>query len=81
MNTERAAMRGKLAQSKETASKLKLRIEGNCRLIREGLNTVLVPVEELEVALMAGQMDELVLAWGQLQAELADIARLEKELA
>lgn len=81
MSTERAAMRGKLAEKKEQAAKLILRIEGNCRLIREGLNTALVPVEELEVPLMAGQMDELVLAWGELQAVRGDIARLEKELA
>ena len=81
MSIERAAMRGRLSELKEQAGKLKLRIEGNCRLIREGLNTALTPVEEIEVPLLAGQMDELVLAWGQLQAVRGDIARLEKELA
>jgi len=81
MNMERAAMRGKLAEEKERAARLRLRIEGNCRAIRTGLNTALTPVDDLEVPMMAGQMDELIAAWGELQAVVSDIARLEKELA
>jgi len=81
MILERAAMRGKLAEKKQAAASLKLRIEGHCRLIREGLNTALTPVADLEVPLMAGQMDALVMAWGEMTAISLDIARLEKELA
>lgn len=81
LNLERAAMRGVLGEKKNLAEKLKLRIEGNCRAIREGLNTALTPVAELEIPLIAGQMDELVSAWGQLQAVRSEIARLEKELS
>ena len=81
MSTERAAMRGMLAEKKDLAARLRLRIEGNCRILRQGLNTALVGVDDMEVPMLAGQMDELVLAWGELQALLGDIARLERELA
>ncbi|MBI5550734.1 MAG: hypothetical protein HY911_04445 [Desulfobacterales bacterium] len=81
MSLERAAMRGRLAEKKDLAVKLRLRIEGNASSIRSGLNTALVPVDALEVPMLAGQMDELVMAWAELQALLADIARLERELA
>ncbi|MDA8137995.1 MAG: hypothetical protein M0036_05005 [Desulfobacteraceae bacterium] len=81
MNQERAAMRGRLAEKKEQVAKLKLRIEGNARLLREGLNPALVPVEEMEVPLLAEQFDELTMAWGELQATRSEIARLERELA
>lgn len=81
MNLERAAMKGKLATQKETAARLRLRIEGNCRAIRAGLNTALTPVDDLTVPIVAEQMDELVTAWGELQVTLSDISRLERELA
>ncbi len=80
MNLEHAAMKGKLAEKREVAQRLRLRIEGNCRAIRTGLNTALTAVDDLEVPMVAEQMDELVAAWGELQATLLDITRLEKEL-
>lgn len=81
MNLERAAMRGKLAEKSDHAARLRLRIQGNCRAIRTGLNTALTPVDDLEVPMIAEQMDELVVAWSELQAALSDISRLEKELS
>lgn len=81
MNHERAAMRGKLSEKTEHAKRLRLRIEGNCRAIRSGLNTALTPIDDLEVPMVAEQMDELVAAWGELQTVLLEIERLEKELA
>jgi len=81
MNMERAAMRGMLAEKKDIANRLRLRIEGNCRAIRSGLNTAMTPVDDLEIPLIAGQMDELAAAWGELQALLSEIARLERELS
>ena len=80
MNLERAAMKGKLADAQQREKRLALRIEGSARAIRQGLNTALTPVAELEVPQLAEQMDELVAAWGELQATLAEIARLEREL-
>ena len=81
MSFERAAMKGRLAEARETAARMRLRIQGNCDAIRSGLNTALTPVDDLAVPMVAEQMDELALAWGELQAALSTIARLEKELA
>jgi hypothetical protein len=80
-NLERAAMRGKLAEAKEREKRLALRIGGNAQAIRQGLNTTLTPVADLEIPQLAEQMDELVQTWGELQATIAEIGRLEKELA
>ncbi len=81
MNLERAAMRVKLSEKTDLAARLRLRIEGNCRMIRTGLNTLLTPVDDLDVPVIAEQMDELTTAWGELQVALSEIARLQKELA
>ena len=80
MSLERAAMRGKLADAQMRAKKLTLRIDGNCTAIRQGLNTALTPVPDLAVPQLAEQMDELVVAWDELQATFSEIARLEREL-
>lgn len=80
MNLERAAMMGRLATAKQKKNKLTLRIEGNCTAIRTGLNTALTPVVDLCVPQLAEQMDELVSAWGELQATISEISRLEREL-
>ncbi|MBE0598297.1 MAG: hypothetical protein IH614_13600 [Desulfuromonadales bacterium] len=79
-NLERTAMRGKLAEAQERRRRLVLRIEGNAAAIRQGLNTALTPVADMDVPQLAEQMDELVQAWGELQGTLGEIARLEKEL-
>jgi len=81
MSLERAAMRGKLVEAQLRQKKLTLRIEGNCTAIRTGLNTALTPVRDLLVPQLAEQMDELVNAWGELQATISEISRLERELA
>lgn len=80
MNHERAAMMGRLAAAEQKKNKLLLRIEGNCSALRAGLNTALTPPAEIEVPQLAEQMDELVSAWGELQATISEISRLEREL-
>lgn len=80
MNLEREAMQGRLAGLKQQREKLRLRIDGNARQIRQGLNTVLTPVDDLEVLLLDEQWDELKTAWAELTKVNADIARLEREL-
>lgn len=80
MSVERAAMRGKLSDAQDRRRKLALRIEGLARGVRTGLNTALTPAEELAVPELAEQMDALVAAWGELQATLSEIERLEREL-
>lgn len=80
INLERAAMRGRLAEKQDAAKRLRCRIEGDCRSIREGLNTALTPVDDLEIPMIADRMEDLVRAWGELMGVLAEISRLEEEL-
>jgi hypothetical protein len=77
---ERAALRGRLADKKEAAQKLRYLIEVDCRTIRTGLNTILIRVEDLEIPLLAQQMESLVWKWGELQGILAELSRLEGAL-
>lgn len=81
VNLERAAMRGRLEEKKALAARLRLRIEGRCVSIRYGLNVAITKVDDLDIPVVAEQMDELVTAWGELQATLSEISRLERELA
>lgn len=80
MSLERAAMRGILSEKKDEASKMRMRIDGNCAAIRQGLNPFICPVDEMEIPQIAAQMDELVEAWGKYQALKLEIERLEREL-
>lgn len=81
MNTERAAMKGHLAELKEKRDKLRLQIDGDCRAVRTGLNTAMTKVDDLEIPLVAQQMDQLTSAWAELAGVNSQIDRLEKELA
>jgi len=80
LNLERAAMRGKLAELRETKQRLQLRIEGNARHLCQGLNTFLTPPDELEIPLLDEQWDELKSAWAELQVVNNSLGKLEKEL-
>ena len=80
MNLERAAMKGRLEELKAERRALELRCEGLCRGIRQDLNTMLVPVTQLEVPRAAQQMEDLTAAWGELTALDSQISRLEREL-
>jgi hypothetical protein len=80
LNLERAAMKGKLVEVQDQLKKLLLRGDGLCIAIRQGLNTALTPFSEQEIPLVASQMDDLVMAWAELQKVQSDIARLEREL-
>jgi len=80
LNLERAAMRGKLAELQGQAKRLRLKIEAAATAIRQGLNTTLTPVEELEVPQLDELFDGLKLAWAELLTVNGDIERLEREL-
>lgn len=80
MNLEREAMQGRLAGLRQQRDKLRLRIEGNARLICQGLNLLLVPIDDLEVSLLDEQWDDVKSAWAELIAINAQITRLEREL-
>lgn len=80
MDMNRAAMQGKLAETKQKRDRLKLTIEGNARHMCQSLNTLLTPAEELEIPLLDEQWDALKTAWMDLHIVLAEIVRLEKAL-
>ena len=40
----------------------------------------MTPVDDLEIPAISARMDELTMAWGELQGLLAEISRLEKAL-
>jgi hypothetical protein len=80
LNLERAAMRGQLAEAADQRRSLRLKADGLCDSIRAGLNTALADVEEINTALVAQQMDELVMTMGELAGLQGKISRLEREL-
>ena len=80
MNLDNAAMKGHLAEAQQTRTRLILKVEGNARHLRQALNTLLTPPEELEIPLLDEQWDELKNAWAELQVINGKIKRLEKEL-
>lgn len=81
MSIERAAMKGKLAGLKEKLGQLKLKAEGLCNAIRQGLNTTLIPVEELEIPQLDVMMDDLVETYGELLVTQGEISKVERALA
>lgn len=80
MNTERAAMKGLLAEARGNQARLRLKIDGLCQAIRAQLNTAITDVDDLDVPLAASRMDDLVGAYAELTALSGRIARIEKEL-
>jgi len=80
MNLERVAMMGKLAEAKQRFNRLCLKVEGNTKFIRQGINTLLTPPEELELPLLDEQWDELMDAGMELKVLREEIKRLKKEL-
>lgn len=80
MYTERAALMGFHAQAKSKIAHLEIQIEVLCREIRETLNPVITPVADLDVNTASTLMDDLSMKYAKLQAEKAQLARIEREL-
>lgn len=80
MSAEREQMKVKLTNLEYRQKELTEEIKGLCETLRNNLNTLLHPVEDLPVPESAGQMDDLVTAWGELQGTLGEIGRLKEEL-
>jgi hypothetical protein len=73
-------MQGRLAELRQEAHSLRMKIEAACRTIRGELNTTIREVEDIDIPLASQQMDDLVMAQAELLAVNSKIARLEKEL-
>lgn len=78
--SERDQMLGRLSLLEQERLKLRRGIEGKCRVIREEINPALNDPENMDIALAAAQMDELVMAHAELLAVGGKIQRLRKEL-
>jgi len=78
--SERLQMQGRLAELRQEAHRLRMKIEAACRTIRGELNTTIREVEDIDIPLASQQMDELVMAQAELLSVNSKIARLEKEL-
>jgi len=77
---ERLMMEGKLAEQKQKEFSLEMKGKGLCRAIAVALNPVMAKIEEMEIALAAQQMDELVMVQAELLTALSHIRELEKAL-
>lgn len=80
MSTERLMMQGKLAGLKTKRTQLQMKGKGLCRSIGPAINPSLMDIEEMEIAIAAQQMDELVMVQAELISVNAHIAELEKSL-
>jgi len=80
MSTERLMMQGKLAGLKTRRTQLQMKGKGLCRSIAPAINPHLLEIEEMEIALAAQQMDELVMVQADLLSVNTQINELEKAL-
>ena len=80
MNMERAALRGRLAQAREKKIRRMSKFEALARSIRQGLNTALTDIEDMEIPQLSEMWSDLEVCWGELLSIRGDIERLEKEL-
>jgi len=79
-NLERAAMKGRLAEQRQNRERLRNRIKGSADAIRTKLNTLLTPVDDLDVPVIDEQWDQLKASWTELAVTNGEIGRLEREL-
>ncbi len=78
--SERLEMQGRLAGLEQDEINLSMRADAACQTIRRALNTALVEVTDIDVAMAANEMDGLVMAHAELLGVRSRISRLRKEL-
>ncbi len=81
MNTERLAMKGRLAEARLELERLRGKGEALCEDIRRRIAPLLTPLHEMEIAAAATLMDDLVMTQAQVLTLREEIRRLEKALA
>lgn len=80
MGNELLMMQGKLAGLKNQRLRLQMKGKGLCRSIVPAINPLLMEIEEMEIAIAAQQMDELVMVQAELVSVNSHIHELEKAL-
>lgn len=78
-DTERLKFRGRLAEKQEAASKLRLRIEGDLRAVREILDPF-ANINDVRVDLAAAQAVEMANKHAEYLGLLSEIKAIEKAL-
>jgi hypothetical protein len=81
MNIERAAMQGRLAEAKEKRMRLKNKFEALATAIRQGINTALTDIEDVDIPQLSQLWSDLEMTWAEILSVRSDIERLEKELS
>ena len=81
LQEERAVARGQLEALKQQQKKMRMGLEKACADVRAGLNTVIVPVDDLNIPVVAEKMDAIQEDWAELAVVNSQIDRLERELA
>ena len=80
INLERAAMRGRLAGAEDHLRRQVNRFEALAASIRQGLNTALTPIEDIEMPQLSAIWSDLETCWAEILSARSDIERLNKEL-
>jgi hypothetical protein len=78
--SEREQMLGRMSVLEQERHRLRMSIEGLCRVIREEINPALSDPENMDIAMAAQQMRNLETAAVKLQGVNSQINRLKKEL-
>lgn len=81
MSVQNEMRRVKKTNLEFTAKRLRMEIEGLTRTICVNLDTSLTPAEDLPIADVDGQMDELKDKWAGLNHALSEIERINQELS
>ncbi len=80
MNFERAAIKGKLVEAKESRIRLKNKFNALSATLRQGLNPLLIDIEDVEIPQLSQIWGDLEITWAGILSLRSDIQRLEKEL-
>jgi len=78
--SERDQMLGRLSVLEQERHRLTMRMCGLCGAIRQAINPTLIEVYEMDIAMAAQQMDDLVMAQAELMGANSKIERLRREL-
>ena len=80
MSNERLMMEGKLSRLKQEQKRLRSKAKGLCKAIAPAINHHLHAIEKMDIAIAAGQMDDLVMAQAKLLRLKDQIEELEDAL-
>lgn len=81
MNLERAAMKGKLAEAEEKKRRFMSKFEALATAIRQGINTALTDIEEIEMDQLSQVWSDLEVAWAEILSLRSEVEKIERRLS